>query len=98
LARISQGLAALRDFGPAYDRLGSKAALIIEVGRSGMSGMPPKADMRQSRRQLFANAIIAVLPRSHGSACDSHDARRPASIATGYIDHFVMVITDRLAK
>jgi hypothetical protein len=44
----------------AHDRDGSKAALTIGVGRSGMSGMPPKADMRQSRRQLYANTAIAA--------------------------------------
>jgi hypothetical protein len=47
----------------------------------------------------MANPVIAASRVGSWPWVGSPDeARRPASIATGYIDYFVMVITDRFVK
>ena len=59
------------------------------------NGSPPRRTVGRSdhlrtnysRRQLFSNTAITASPspRSRGSACDPHDARRPASVVRGAV-------------
>src|SRR5262249_53849341 len=45
LRNSTRRTAALRDFGRANDRCGSKAALVVGAGRLLMSALPPKPDI-----------------------------------------------------
>src|SRR5262245_14350547 len=56
--RIKSGLAALRDFKPAYVGSGSIATDEVEVTRSGMSASPLKAD---NLHTISASPLSATL-------------------------------------
>jgi hypothetical protein len=65
-------------------RDGSKAALTIGVGRSGMSGMPRKLTCVSpaANSSQMPPLLPRASPHSRGLVCDPHDAQRRASTAT----------------
>src|SRR5262245_34100591 len=75
--RIKSGLAALRDFKPAYVGSGSIATDEVEVTRSRMSASPLKADnlhtisasplSANNRREQMQQKTITRSPRRHAT-------------------------------
>jgi len=83
---VVQDTVALRNFDPADDRCGSEAAEMIETMRCFMSAMPRKRTHRlvHSRRQLFANAVIAASRVAATAYPYLFAGRRPAGVERGH--------------